>query len=994
MYVNQPVKITMLMLLALLLLSYGVGSIKCAAVPANHTDMLALLDFKAIASDPTSSLSSWNSSIYYCTWRGVICNPKNRGRVTALNLAGYGLSGAIAASVGNLTSLHTLDLSNNQFSGQIPALGNLQKMHFLNLSFNSLDGPIPDSLTNCSNLRIIDLYSNSLEGEIPLKIDLLSDLLDLIIAHNQFTGVIPPTLSNITGIEKLRLGYNNLQGSIPDELGKLPNLSVLLLGGNKLSGEIPQSLFNLSSLQRLTLELNLLGGSLPSNIGYAFPNIQQFYLGGNKFEGHIPTSLGNASLLKLIDLSNNTFSGQIPSSFGKLRNLIILNLEKNSLEANESQSWDFVTAITNCTNLEIFSVASNQLRGYIPNSIGNLSSALQQLTLSANMFSGVVPSSIGNLGQSLIRLSLDRNNLSGTIEEWVGKLTKLQNLQLELNSFTGQIPSSIGNLTEMTSILLGANEFEGPIPSTMGNLKRPTILDLSQNNLQGSIPLEITYLGELVNLDLSSNKLSGEIPDGWGKFQSIQIIQMEQNTLTGKIPESFGELKSLSTLNLSYNSLSGAIPTSLTALESSTIDLSYNRLQGGIPMDGIFENTTAVSLYGNWGLCGGVTGFHMPPCRHVSEGSSKSYYLIRVLIPIFGFMSLLLLVYFLFLVKKRSRNSYLSSQAYGQNFPKVSYNDLAQSTKNFSESQLIGKGSCGSVYRGKLKEPDMEVAVKVFDLEMRGAERSFMSECETLRSIQHRNLLSIITACSTVDNTGNVFKALVYEFMPNGNLDTWLHNKQEGNCPKRLEFNRRISIAANIADVLDYLHHDCGRPTVHCDLKPSNILLNDEMTAVLGDFGIAKFYADSGLAPRSSISSVGVKGTIGYIAPEYASGGHVSTSGDVYSFGILLLEMITGKRPTDPAFKDGLDIINFVESNFPHQIFSVIDADLVEECKEFSQATEVTAEVENAVHQCLISLIELALCCARRSPSERPNMKQVASKMHDIETPYPWKSKK
>lgn len=142
-----------------------------------------------------------------------------------------------------------------------------------------------------------------------------------------------------------------------------------------------------------------------------------------------------------------------------------------------------------------------------------------------------------------------------------------------------------------------------------------------------------------------------------------------------------------------------------------------------------------------------------------------------------------------------------------------------------------------------------------------------MAECEALRSIQHRNLLPIITACSTVDSNGNVFKALVYEFMPNGNLDTWLHHKGDGKDPKHLGLAERINIAVNIADALDYLHHDCGRPTVHCDLKPSNILLNEDMDALLGDFGIARFYVDSHLASPGSISSIGVKGTIGYIAP-------------------------------------------------------------------------------------------------------------------------------
>jgi hypothetical protein len=188
----------------------------------------------------------------------------------------------------------------------------------------------------------------------------------------------------------------------------------------------------------------------------------------------------------------------------------------------------------------------------------------------------------------------------------------------------------------------------------------------------------------------------------------------------------------------------------------------------------------------------------------------------------------------------------------------------------FSESNLVGRGSYGSVYRCRLKGHGMEeeMAVKVFDLEMPGAERSFLAECEALRSIQHRNLLPIRTACSAVDNRGGMFKALLYEFMPNGSLDTWLHPRAAPaageKAPKRLGFSQRVNIIVNVADVLDYLHHECGRPTVHCDLKPSNILLDDDLNALLGDFGIARFYADSKSAPSPAVdptSSVGVRGT-------------------------------------------------------------------------------------------------------------------------------------
>ncbi|KAG8071451.1 hypothetical protein GUJ93_ZPchr0006g45338 [Zizania palustris] len=304
---------------------------------------------------------------------------------------------------------------------------------------------------------------------------------------------------------------------------------------------------------------------------------------------------------------------------------------------------------------------------------------------------------------------------------------------------------------------------------------------------------------------------------------------------------------------------------------------------------------------------------------------------------------------------------------------------------NFSESNLVGRGSYGSVYKGKLEEQRLEVAVKVFNLEMQGAERSFLLECEALRSIKHRNLLPIITACSTEDNKRDDFKALVYKFMPNGNLDTGLHHNGEGTAREILGLIQRISIALGIADALNYLHFECGRPIVHCDLKPSNILLDDDMTALLGDFGIARFYVDSRATSTTSISLITAKGTIGYIAPEYARGGHASTSGDVYSFGIVLLEMLVGKRPTDALFKDGIDIVSFVESNFPHQIFQVLDPYLIKELEDFVHGNVVP---ENAVEQCMVSLLQVALNCTRPLPSERIHMKQIAKQMQAIKARF------
>ncbi|CAM0948601.1 unnamed protein product [Alopecurus aequalis] len=769
-------------------------------------------------------------------------------------------------------------------------------------------------------------------------------------------------------------------------------MQLLTLGANNLTGGFPQGLLNLSkSLQVLGLEMNKLGNTLPPNIGDALPNLQMLFLNRNIFQGNIPASLGNASGLGRLDLENNKFTGKIPTSFGKLNSFYQLSLEGNHLEARDAQSWEFINALTNCSGLEVLTLDRNQLQGSLPNSIGNFTSSLQILLLGENALSGIVPPSVGNL-QSLIQLALESNNLSGKIVEWIGKLTNLQQLVLDMNKFTGPIPPSIGNLTHLSFLSIAFNEFEGPIPSTLGNLEQLSLLHLDNNNLQGNISLDFSHLKQLVDLGLSSNKLTGEIPNVLGQCSNLVSIEMGQNFLIGDIPVSFNNLKSLSTVNLSHNNLTGTIPIFLASLPLlSKLDLSYNHFHGEIPKGGLFENASSVYLDGNFGLCGGVMDLRLPLCPAVSRRKEKKYYIVKVLLPIVCFTSLVLLL-IIILRKKKSRKPYISLDSFGRKFPRVSYHDISRATGNFCESNLIGRGSCGSVYRGKLTQEEMDVAIKVFDLEMSCANKSFISECQILRSIRHRYITPILTACVATDNSSNAFKALVYIFMPNGNLDTWLHEKSSGEDSMILGLGQRISMLVNVANALSYLHHDNGRSIVHRDLKPSNILIDSDMNAYLGDFGIASLVFNSrssrigsSSSASNSVSSIGLKGTIGYIAPEYAHSGQASICGDVFSFGILLLEMVTGKRPTDAMFQNELNIVNFVERHIPDQILEIIDVHLQEECARYIHAT---TEIGDVVTQCLLSLIQVALACTSVLPKERMNMREVDTKLRAIRTSY------
>ncbi|KAF7006265.1 hypothetical protein CFC21_021319 [Triticum aestivum] len=251
-----------------------------------------------------------------------------------------------------------------------------------------------------------------------------------------------------------------------------------------------------------------------------------------------------------------------------------------------------------------------------------------------------------------------------------------------------------------------------------------------------------------------------------------------------------------------------------------------------------------------------------------------------------------------------------------------------------------------------------------------------------LRSTRHRNILKCVTSCSTTDTERNELKALVYQFMANGSLERWLHPKQHNGTPNRtLSLRLRICIAVDVASALDYLHNELTPSLMHCDLKPSNILLDYDMTARIGDFGSAKF-----LSPvlGSLEHLISFRGTIGYMAPEYGMGCQISAGGDVYSFGVILLELLTGKRPTDDMFVDGLSLCKFCQSMFPDRVAEILDPHVAHE--EHQRCEEVDAEAW--MQRYIVPLVALGLSCTVESPNDRPGMKDVYAKLSVIRSSF------
>ena len=345
---------------------------------------------------------------------------------------------------------------------------------------------------------------------------------------------------------------------------------------------------------------------------------------------------------------------------------------------------------------------------------------------------------------------------------------------------------------------------------------------------------------------------------------------MAKNSFQGNIPLSFSYLRGVRILDLSSNNLSGTIPKELQNLSTLlSLNLSFYYLEGEVPSGGVFKNGSRVSVMGNNKLCGGIPQLLLLACSDILLGKNgKGKHLsikIIIVISIIGVSCLAFIVASVFLYGRKKTITKSSSRAsLGYEYLRVSYQELLKATDGFSSSNLIGMGSFGSVYKGILGQGERPVAVKVLNLQQRGAAKSFMAECKVLNKIQHQNLLSIITSCSRIDHKGSEFKALVFKYMSNGNLDNWLHHES-----RSLSFRERLDIAIDVANALDYLHHQYETPIVHRDLKPSNVLLDEDMVAHVGDFGLAKFLPDANeiLSRGDQNSSALLMGSIGYVAP-------------------------------------------------------------------------------------------------------------------------------
>ncbi|KAG5011566.1 hypothetical protein JHK86_023827 [Glycine max] len=862
-------------------------------------------DFAVLKSLRGSWLSptpNWEGSDPCKDWEGIKC--KN-SRVISISLSDIGLTGHLSGDIGSLSELEILDLSYNR----------------------GLTGSLPQEIGNLKKLLKLVLVGCGFTGRIPDEIGFLEQLVFLSLNSNNFVGPIPPSIGNLSNLTWLDLADNQLDGSIPVSSGTTSGLDMLQktlhfhLGKNRLSGEIPPKLFSSKmTLIHVIFYSNKLVGSIPETLGLV-KSLTLVRFENNSLNGYVPQTLSNLTNVTDLLLSNNKLQGALPNLTG-MNSLKYLDLSNNSFDKSDFPLW-----LSNLKNLTTLQMESVDLNGNIP----------------VNLFSLAY----------LQNVVLNNNNLGGTLDIGTNNRKHLKLVNLKSNSI--QDFEQQNDLPENITIILESN----PICTETGAMERSyckkhNILDTEPQN---KCPPDSCSRDQI----LSPKCICGYPITGTLTFRAPSYFEWRDTTSLEK-----HLLQEFQSHDLPVDSVSLIIsdPFHSFVYTIQIFPRGQDRFdrQDKSTISSILGNLSATSPYDF------ITGNQGPK---ESTNSSSKVLIIRVAVGGSSVMLVLLVLagVYAFCQKRRAERAISRSNPFGNWDPnksncgtpqlkaarQFSFKEIKKYTNNFSQDNDIGSGGYGKVYRGTLPSGQV-VAIKRAQRESKQGGLEFKAEIELLSRVHHKNLVSLVGFCFEREE-----QMLVYEFVPNGTLKDAL----TGESGIVLSWSRRLKVALGAARGLAYLHEHADPPIIHRDIKSNNILLNENYTAKVSDFGLSKSILDD----EKDYVSTQVKGTMGYLDPDYYTSQKLTEKSDVYSFGVLILELITARKPIER----GKYIVKVVRSTIDktkdlYGLHKIIDP----------------AICSGSTLEGFEKFVDLAMECVEDSGADRPAMSDVVKEIEDM----------